>query len=59
MIPKRSSDNYLKIRKTITNKEIINIVGVMSKELLIKEHQVISMFISEGAKNEINKRANR
>lgn len=56
MLPKRSSDNYLKIRKTITNKEVLNIVLVLSKELFIKPHQVIDRFISEGAQKEINKR---
>jgi len=59
MTPKRSSDNYLRIRKTITNKEILNIVGILSRDLLLKPHQIIDMFIAVGAKLEIEKRSKK
>lgn len=56
MAPKRSSDDYIKLRKTVTNKEVIRIVSVLSSEWLLSPCDVCYRFISEAAAREIKKR---
>lgn len=54
--PKRSSDNYIQFKKKITNKEVLNIVLILSRDRLKSPQDVLCDFITEGAKREIEKR---
>jgi len=54
--PKRSSDNYIQLKKKITNKEVIKIVSVLSTEWLLSPAEVCYRFIHETAAKEIKKR---
>lgn len=54
--PARSSDNYIQLKKKITNKEVIKIVSVLSTEWLLSPTEVCYRFIHESASREIKKR---
>lgn len=54
--PKRSSDDYIQLKKKITNKEVIKIVSVLSTEWLLSPTEVCYRFIAECAAKEIKKR---
>lgn len=56
-VPKRSSDNYIRLRQTVSNKHILNIIGLIAREKLITREQVCLRFIEEQAMVEINKRS--
>lgn len=56
--PKRSSDNYIQFKRKITNKEILNITLVLSKDRLVEPNDVLYQWIAEGAKREIDRRKN-
>lgn len=53
---KRSSDDYIQLKKKITNKEVIKIVNVLSTEWLLLPCEVCYRLISESALKEIKKR---
>lgn len=55
-MPKRSSDNYIQLKKKITDKEILNIILILKRDWLMTEQEVCYNFIREGALKEINKR---
>ncbi len=54
--PKRSSDEYIQLNKKITDKEVRNIICLLSKEWHLTDQQVCYEFIRERAILEINKR---
>jgi hypothetical protein len=54
---KRASDNYIQLKKKVTNKEIIKIVNVLSVEWLLSPTEVCYRFINEQAQKEIKKKA--
>ena len=54
--PKRSSDDYIQLNKKITEKEIRNIILVVSKDWRMTEQQVCYEFIRQRAVLEIDKR---
>lgn len=56
--PKRSSDDYIQLKKKITNKEVIKIVDVLSAEMLLSRSEVCYRFIHDSASKEIKKREN-
>lgn len=56
--PKRSSDDYIQLKKKITNKEVIKIVNILSVELLLSPCEVCYRFVYESASKEIRKREN-
>ena len=56
--PRRASDKYIRVRRTITNKELISIILLMSKENLINAGRQCQLLIEESAKREIEKRKN-
>jgi len=53
---KRSSDDYIQLKKKVTNKEVIKIVHVLSVEWLLSPAEVCYRFINESAAREIKKK---
>jgi len=54
--PKRSEDDYIQLNKKITDKEIRNVIKVISIEWCMTNQEVCYQFIRERAILEINKR---
>ena len=54
--PKRTSDDYIQLNKKITNKEIRNIILILSREFLLTEEQMCYEIIRQRAVEEIAKR---
>lgn len=55
-MPRRSSDNYIQLQKKITNKDVIKVVGHLSKEWLLSPTETCYQMITEYAKKEIDRR---
>lgn len=55
-MPKRSSDDYVQLKKKITNKDVLNIILILKRDWLLTEQEVCYRLILEGAQREINKR---
>ncbi len=56
---KRSSDEYIQLNKKITNKDIRDIISILSKEWKVTDQEVCYEFIRARAVNEIEKRKKR
>lgn len=54
--PKRSEDDYIQLKKKITDKEIRNVIYIIAREWCMTSQQVCYEFIRERAVLEINKR---
>lgn len=57
--PKRSSDDYIQLNKKIIDKDIRNIIGILSRDWKMTEQQVCYEIIRERAVKEIDKRKNQ
>jgi len=55
-MPRRSADDYIQLKKKITNKEVIRIVNRLSKEWLLSPTEICYRFIAEGAQREEKKK---
>lgn len=55
-MPTRSAENYIQLHKKITNRQIIKIVAVLSREQLLTPCDICYRFITEAALREIDKR---
>ena len=53
---KAASEGYIRFKKTITKKEIIDIIHTLKKEWLLEDHEVIYRFIVDSAQREIKKK---
>ncbi len=54
--PKRSENDYIQLKKKITNKQIIKLVVALSEEWLLTEQEAAYRFFTEKAMQEIQKR---
>ena len=57
--PKRSSDDYIQIKKKITDKGIRDIILILAKELCMTDTQACYEIIRQRSILEIEKRKNR
>lgn len=57
--PKRSADDYIQLKKKITDKEVRNIIAIISRDWCMTKQEVCYEFIRERAVLEINKRKNK
>ncbi len=54
--PIRSQDNYIQLKKKITNKEVIKVIKQVAKDQLLTDVEVCYKFIVESARAEIKKK---
>ena len=57
--PKRSSDDYIQINKKITEREIRNVIHILSRDWRMSAQEVCYTFIRERAITEIDKRKSK
>lgn len=55
-MPKRASDNYIRLCKKITNIEVIKGVNELAKDRLATDQEVCYQLICEGVKSELEKK---